>query len=164
MKRNAKIIQISGFRGLLLLVFTIVCLTAGFVVFPGFCAMFLWNHIAGMYTSIPFINLIQGVLLWAFTALSLYLASGRKVFLSFHKENELADAEIKDIMEKIKTESKTKMINSMILNPEDIQKLKDIKEKAQNQAAAEKVGAGMQASITNETKEEVSTSSEKENL
>ena len=50
MKRNAKIIQISGLRGILMAIFIVTCLAAGFVVFPGFVAMNIWNHFALNYS------------------------------------------------------------------------------------------------------------------
>ena len=64
MRKNAKIIQISGFRGLLLAVFIVTCLIAGFVVFPGLGAMYLWNITMASSFSLPAINIFQGILLW----------------------------------------------------------------------------------------------------
>ena len=66
MKRKTRVIQIDGFRGLILALFAVVCLAAGFIAFPGYVAMCIWNHFA----SLPPINLFQGVLLWAIVAMS----------------------------------------------------------------------------------------------
>ena len=63
MRRNARIIQINGFRGLLTALFIITCLAAGFIAFPGFVAMNIWNYFAG--SNVPQINLYQEILLWA---------------------------------------------------------------------------------------------------
>ena len=61
-KRNAKVIQIAGIRGLLLVGFVAVCLVAGFVVFPGLVAMHLWNYAVSFTYFIPAINIYQGIL------------------------------------------------------------------------------------------------------
>ena len=44
--KSPKIIKINGFRGIILAVFVCTCLFAGFVVFPGYVAMNIWNHFA----------------------------------------------------------------------------------------------------------------------
>ena len=40
MKRNTRIIQISGIRGLLMVIFAVTCLAAGFIGFPAIVAMY----------------------------------------------------------------------------------------------------------------------------
>ena len=87
MKRNAKIIQISGIKGLITALFVVTCLAAGFVAFPGFVAMNIWNHFAG--SSVPEINLYQGILLWAIVALVYFIANKQSFSVSFESPKEL---------------------------------------------------------------------------
>ena len=43
MKNNLNVIQIRGLRGLIFAVMIGCCLVAGFVVFPGWLCMQIWN-------------------------------------------------------------------------------------------------------------------------
>ena len=128
MRRNAKIIQINGLRGLLTALFIITCLAAGFIAFPGFVAMSIWNRFAG--TNIPEINLFQGVLLWAIIFLTYFIASKQSVTVSFASPRELNEEEMKALMERVKMQSQARMINKMIL--------KNIEEKEKQDASEEK--------------------------
>ena len=112
MKRNAKIIQISGIKGLITALFVVTCLAAGFVAFPGFVAMNIWNHFAG--SSVPEINLYQGILLWAIVALVYFIANKQSFSVSFETPKELNEEELNMLMERIKLQSKATMINKMI--------------------------------------------------
>lgn len=121
MKRNAKIIQISGFRGIIMAIFIVTCLVAGFVGFPGLVAMNIWNHFAGGY--VPEINLYQGILLWAIIAISCFIASKQRFAVSFETPKELNEEEMNILMERIRMQSQAKMINKMMLkNLEEIKK------------------------------------------
>ena len=111
MKKNAKIIQISGFRGILTAIFVVVCLAAGFIVFPGYVAMNIWNHFSNV---LPQINLMQGVLLWAIVALSCYIANKQKFAISFASPQELSDEEMEDLMERVRMQSQARLLNQMI--------------------------------------------------
>ena len=111
MKRNAKIIQISGFRGILTAIFVVTCLAAGFVVFPGYVAMNVWNYFS---ETLPKINLIQGVLLWAIVALTCYIANKQKFAISFASPKELTEEEMEDLMEKVRMQSQARILNQMI--------------------------------------------------
>ena len=63
MKRKTRIIQISGIRGILTVIFVVTCLAAGFIAFPAIVAMRVWNFFAEL-AVIPSINVWQGLLLW----------------------------------------------------------------------------------------------------
>ena len=120
MKRNAKIIQINGFRGLIMAMFIVTCLVAGFVIFPGFVAMNIWNHFA---TYIPQLNLYQGVLLWTIVALIGFILNKQSFSVTFASPKELNDEEMNALMDRIKLQSQAKMLNEMMLkNLEEIQK------------------------------------------
>ena len=120
MKKNAKIIQINGFRGILTALFIVTCLAAGFIAFPGFVAMNIWNHFAE--NSFPQINLFQGVLLWAIIALTYFIASRQRVAVSFATPKELNEEELNVLMERVRMQSQARMLNKMILK--DIEELK----------------------------------------
>ena len=122
MRRNAKIIQINGFRGLLTALFIITCLGAGFIAFPGFVAMSIWNYFAG--SNVPQINLYQGILLWAIIFLTYFIATKQRVAVSFATPKELNEEELKTLMERVKMQSQARMINKMILkNLEENEKI-----------------------------------------
>ncbi len=53
MKKNLNIIKINGLRGLIIAIMVVCCLATGFIAFPGYVAMHIWNF------SAPFFNLPQ---------------------------------------------------------------------------------------------------------
>lgn len=133
MQKGPKIIQISGIRGILLAGFVITCLAAGFVVFPAKVAQCIWNYVATTYIAIPQINLIQGTLLWAMTALSIYLINNRKFAISFQQPMELSDDEMRVLMDRIRMQKQAQKLNAMILKSNDIKILKkDIEINSEN--------------------------------
>ena len=113
MKRNTKIIQINGFRGLILALFTVTCLAAGFIVFPGFVAKNIWNYFSG-YGYMPVINLFQGILLWAMIAISYFIITDRRKqsFIAVKSPKELNEEELKQVMNAIKMHTQRHMIIS----------------------------------------------------
>lgn len=122
MRRNARVIQISGLRGILLGLFVAVCLIAGFVGFPAFVAMHAWNF-ASHYIAIPAIGFIQGLMLWAIVALAVFLINDRKGFLtSFTLPNQIPDEEMQKILENVRMQANAQMINSMILKSQEFNK------------------------------------------
>ena len=121
MKRNARIIQINGIRGLFIALFIVTCLAAGFVAFPGFVAMNVWNFFAG--SSLPEINLYQGVLLWGIVAILYFIATKQSFAVSLGTPKELSEEELKTLMDRVKMQSQARIINKMIIkNLEELQK------------------------------------------
>ena len=88
MKNKCTVIQIDGFRGLLIFGFIIMCAIAGFIIFPAWCCQHAWNFIAGYVMDMPLMELKHGVLLWIIIALILYvtLFSKFKIALVSSKE------------------------------------------------------------------------------
>lgn len=120
MKRKTRIIQISGLRGLLIVIFVATCLAAGFIAFPAIVAMHVWNFFAEM-AAIPVINVWQGLMLWAIVAISGFIINDRKKFLvAFKTPDRLSDKEMKMLLERMKIQSRAQAINSMILKSGDI--------------------------------------------
>lgn len=104
--------------------FIIAGLVMGFVISPGVLAMLIWNHFSVANETFPQINVVQGVMLWAMIALTLYMTNNKKGFVSFKSATKLNDKELKDLMERVKLQSQTKAINSMILTSDDLKKIK----------------------------------------
>lgn len=102
MKRNMKVIQINGFRGVALGLFVVSCLIAGFVAFPAFLSMCLWNALAAKVYSIPSLSFFGGLLLWGIIALSFIIFNKKKFLISFNTPHELSEDEIKNVLSKIK--------------------------------------------------------------
>ena len=124
MRRNAKIIQIAGFRGILTAVFVVTCLGAGFVAFPGLVAMTIWNKYV---TVLPQINLLQGILLWAMVALICYIANNQRLAISFESPKELTEDEMDALMERVRMQSQAKILNQIITK-----ELDEIKKEEEN--------------------------------
>lgn len=109
-----KIFQINGFRGLLTAAFIVCCLFAGFVIFPGIVAMFLWNKYLVNLLLFPTLNIFQGVLLWGITAISYYIISNGKLPVSIETPESLSDAELSMIMKKAHISSDLRKINQIM--------------------------------------------------
>lgn len=104
-RNNMRVIQISGFRGILMVIFIATCLAAGFIAFPAIVAMNVWNWVAN-FIAIPAINIVQGLMLWAIIAISGFIINDRKKYLfSFSPKNKLSDEEVQRILENVKKQS-----------------------------------------------------------
>lgn len=100
MKNNFRLVQINGFKGLLITLFMLSCLIAGFIAFPSFLTMNLWNYLA-IKTSFPLINFYEGLLLWAIIIFSIFLFSKKKFIVSFSTQHELTESEVKNVVSRI---------------------------------------------------------------
>lgn len=116
MRKNSRVIEISGFTGLIMLLFCVICLFVGFVMFPAYVAMYLWNKLAASIMDFPTINIFQGVLLWIITALGIYLSLGAKSPIAFKSASQLNEREIIDLMSRIKEKAASKKIQTMIID------------------------------------------------
>lgn len=119
MRKNMRVIQIRGIKGLLVALFVVCCLAAGFIIFPAFLTMQAWNYLAFRTGSFPVIDCYEGVLLWAIIILSVYLLNKRKFVVSFSSKQELTEEEVKEVVSRIKTQV---MDNPMA--PKDLSKEK----------------------------------------
>lgn len=123
MKKNLKVIQIRGFKGLFMALFIISCLIAGFIAFPAFLSMNAWNYLCSKVTSLPEINFFQGLLLWAILAFSAFIFNNKKFIVSFNSEQELSEDEVKQVISRIKTQT----LEKHMLVPKDF-KIKESQE------------------------------------
>ena len=128
MKKRTRVIQISGFRGILMMVFIGACLAAGFVAFPAICAMHIWNYAAN-YFAMPFINVYQGLMLWAIIAISGFIINDKKKFIvEFNAQEQLSDKDMKKLLERVKLQSQAQSLNSMILKSGEVKSFRDLKQ------------------------------------
>ncbi len=114
MRKNLKVIQINGFRGICMALAILTCLIAGFVAFPGLVLMFAWNFISNKTMLIPQLGIIQGVLLWGIIVVSYMILKKRHVMVSFKTPTELSEEELDEVMERIKIDTTTKMMSEII--------------------------------------------------
>lgn len=105
MKKNLNIIKINGIRGIIFAGFVVVCLFAGFVVFPGLVGMSLWNNVLAHYVSVPTIGIIQGVLLWGIVAATYFILRKESVVICMKAPQELSEDELKQVFADIKKQS-----------------------------------------------------------
>lgn len=108
MKRNFRVVQIKGFRGLFLSLFIVCCIIAGFIAFPSFIAMNIWNYLALKTSSFPSININEAILLWAIIVFSIYLFNKKKFIVSFNSQQELTEDEVRDVVSKFKSQTEIK--------------------------------------------------------
>ena len=114
MKKNFRVIQINGFRGLCVALAIVTCLIAGFVVFPGLVAMTAWNFVSVKTALVPTVGILQGTLLWGIMVVSYMIVKKRSVLVSFKAPTELSDEELDEVMERIKMETTAQMMSDII--------------------------------------------------
>lgn len=109
MKKKLNVIKISGFKGILVVLFVIGCLAAGFLIFPGWVSMHIWNFVAGYFSQIPQMQLVHGVILWCITALSIYALNNGNFAVSFSASQPIPPSEdkIKEIIKQIHEKNAT---------------------------------------------------------
>ena len=109
-----KIIQIDGIKGLISAVFISACLFAGFVIFPGYTAMYLWNRYLAAGYMFPVLNLFQGVLLWGIAAITYCILSKKGLAVSFRETPGLSDDELDKILKTAKSANRMPVIHKVI--------------------------------------------------
>ncbi len=104
-KKGLKIIQISGFRGIFLLCFVLFGLFCGFVVFPVWMTMQVWNYIVVDFLHLPEINAIQGSLMWSIICLLAYMSFKNSFAIRVHSDESIKnDIELKSIVQEYEQE------------------------------------------------------------
>lgn len=109
-----KIIQIDGIKGFITVSFISICLFAGFVIFPGFIAMYFWNKYLAAAYMFPVLNLFQGVLLWGIAVISYCIFTQKDFAISYKETPELSDEEINKILQSVKFAPRMHVINKVI--------------------------------------------------
>ena len=105
MKKKLNVIQIKGFRGLILAGFVVCCLAAGFIVFPGWVGMQAWNLVSANTGAMPAIGLVQGILLWGILAVSYFIFCKENVVVCMKTPRGLSEEELKAVFADIKKQS-----------------------------------------------------------
>ena len=80
-----------------MVVFTIVCAVAGFVFFPAWGLMTLWNYVATNIYPMPHMNLLLGFMLYAVVILTYIATKPNKTFFGISSAD-LTDSNIAAIM------------------------------------------------------------------
>lgn len=119
MKKNLNIIQIKGIKGLIFAGFVVCCLFAGFVVFPGFVCMHLWNFISTKILEMPSIGLIQGVLLWGIIAAAYFTFRKERLVVCVKNPQGLSEEELRNVFANIKKQSQEDAILQAMLKARD---------------------------------------------
>ena len=126
MKKNLNVIQIKGFRGIMMVALIGCCLAAGFIAFPGLVAMKLWNLVANFNTSIPHIGIVQGILLWGILVASYFTFRREKLIVCMKSPQGLSEEELKAVFADVKKQAQDDTIlQAMIRARENELKLKD---------------------------------------
>lgn len=134
MRQKARIIQISGLRGMVLTVFIVSCLVAGFVGFPSLVMMYGWNFLGSIF-DIPQINVYQGFLLWVLAAGTIYILNDKNKYLStmqIKAPRALTEEEFKKVIEKARIQAQAQILKSAALNEDDLLKVTRDKSVASN--------------------------------
>ena len=119
-----KIIKIDGFKGLVTAAFMAVCLFAGFVISPGYAAMYLWNRYLTTAYMFPQLTLFQGILLWAIIVLSYCILTKGGFAVSFKSGPDFKDEELESIIKTAKINSQLRMMNKMMSNSDSFERTK----------------------------------------
>lgn len=129
MKKNLNVIQIKGVKGLIMLVMVGCCLVAGFIVFPGWVAMNIWNVLASLVNNAPSIGIIQGVLLWGIIVASYFTFRKERVVVCMKTPQGLNEEELKAVFADIKKQTQDdKIIQAMLKARETELKLNEKEE------------------------------------
>ncbi|MBR1754459.1 hypothetical protein IJ732_06435 [bacterium] len=107
-----KVIQINGFSGILMMVFIVTCLIAGFIGFPSLVCMLVWNYFAAkfMFNTITFIG---GLLLWGMTAVSFLIFNKKNLIVSFGIPSNMSKEEISELFRRAETENPEEVLREL---------------------------------------------------
>ena len=128
MKKGINVIQIKGTKGIILAVGIICCLFAGFIAFPGFVMMHIWNYISKFVLSMPSIGIIQGTLLWGIMVASYYTFRKEKHVMYLRAPLEgLSEEELKQVFADIKSQTQNDPVLQNLLKAREIElKINDL--------------------------------------
>ena len=92
-----RVIQINGLSGLLMTLFIVSCLIAGFVFFPAFVCMSGWNYLASRVDSVVSISFLGGLLLWGIIVICFLITNKRHLIVSFGIPKNMSSDELKEV-------------------------------------------------------------------
>ena len=121
MKNRFNVIQINGIKGIIFLAGAVVCLIAGFVVFPGLVMKTGWNLISNMTGALPQIGALQGILLWGIIVVAYFTFKKKGFFVEFKSAHELSSEEMDSVMRRIRAERKSDIIARSIMRAKEME-------------------------------------------
>lgn len=127
MKKNLNVIQIKGIRGLIIAGLVVCCLAAGFIAFPGWVGMHIWNFISAQVESMPAIGLFQGILLWGIIIAAYFTFRKEKVVVCMKTPQGLSEEELKAVFADVKKQAQEDPILQAMLKAREA----ELKYKAQ---------------------------------
>lgn len=120
------IIKINGIKGIATLIMAGSCLFAGFVVFPGWVAMNIWNYLASLTLTVPSIGLVQGVLLWGILVALYFIMRKERLVICVKSPQGLSEEELKTVFAEMKKRAQDDtVIQAMMKARETELKLKE---------------------------------------
>jgi len=102
MKRDFKVIQINGFKGLIIFAFIACCVATGFIMFPSWLCKSVWNFVAVYVPHMPEMTMITGGILWAIIALSYFAIAKPRIAIGLGNHSQMSEAEIDMITNRLK--------------------------------------------------------------
>lgn len=109
MNRRFNVIQLSGLKGIFFILFLIGCAAAGFLIFPGWVCMHIWNYAMSFFVDMPAMTMLHGIILWCIIALITFQLNKKDFGISF-KKVETPEERLRKIIEaKIKKEEQLKI-------------------------------------------------------
>ena len=136
MKHNMNVIEIRGIRGLIITGCAICCLAVGFIGFPGWILMHLWNYLASFSPEVPAIGIVQGVLLWGIVIASYFAFKKDKFIVCFRTPKGLSEEELKSVFADLKDSTKEDLILKSMLKARETElklKAEEMKTESQNE-------------------------------
>ena len=122
MKKKINIIQINGIKGLILTIGAVMCLGAGFIVFPGLIMEFLWNALSAYTGLLPKIALLQGILLWGILVLGYFVFVRKGHLIQFKSAADLSEEELDEVMEQIHMDYRADMAATVLPKLKELEK------------------------------------------
>ena len=105
MNRKIKVVEINGFKGMLVIAYAVICAVAGFVVFPAWMLMSLWNMLGTYVYHLPHMSLIHGFMLYAIFVLLYFATTSHKTCFGITSKT-LSKSHISAMMKDIDDERK----------------------------------------------------------
>lgn len=121
MKKRLNVIQINGFKGLVMAAGIVTCLAAGFIGFPGIVMKTIWNFISSQTGLMPEIATLQGILLWGIIVLSYITFRKKPLLVEFKSADDLSREEIDAVMNRIRVERQADIITKAMMRAKELQ-------------------------------------------
>lgn len=121
MNKKFNVIQLNGIKGIFFILFLIGCAGVGFLVFPGWICMQVWNLVTSFLIDSPSMSLIHGVMLWCIIALVTYQLNKNNIGISFRTVSPAGEKVQKIMEEKQRSDLKSVLpiISDMTDNNKD---------------------------------------------